>query len=147
MRISTQTKNAIRVLVYCARRRGEACRVPEIAEACGMTEFSAFKLMPVLVRAGFLDSIRGRGGGVRFDGDPQEVTLGSVIRATDPNFAGPDRQAEDGSFEALVDDATLAFTEVMDGHTVADLMDGPARDVKRNPSGNRPAECRPEDVH
>jgi Rrf2 family protein len=145
MRISTQTKNAISVLVHCARRPGEACRIADVARACGMTDFSAFKLISHLVRSGFLESIRGRGGGVRFTADPRSVTLGSVIRATDPNFSTPDQSPDAGSFEQLVDDAVIAFTEIMDGHTVADLMGDPDPVREGVSDGQRQAACRPDD--
>lgn len=129
MRISHQTKNAVKVLVFCAREPDKTFTVSEIASNCGITEYNAFKLVPILVRAEILMSIRGRNGGVRLARDADEISVGSVVRATEDRLsrhacvAGGRGVKDDMEFDDMVDDAMLAFVEILDQNTIADLMD------------------------
>ena len=119
MRLSKQTRDAVNTLVHLARSEGRLLSIPEIAEACSMTEATAFKLVPALVRAGLLTTERGRGGGVRLDRDPSEISVGEVVRAME-NLQGA---ADNGSsgLERLVDDAFEAFLEILDDNSIADM--------------------------
>ena len=133
MRLSHQTKNAVKVLVFCARNPDQTFTVSDIAANCGITEYNAFKLVPILVRAEILTSIRGRNGGIRLAREPDEISVGAVVRATEERLsrhAGDacGREGKDGrsgkndmGFDDMVDDAMLAFVEILDKNTIADL--------------------------
>ena len=130
MRLSQKTKNSVSVLVFLARSADRHSTVPEIAEGCEITEFNTFKLVPLLVRTGFLKTIRGRKGGVVLAKPAEEISVGAVVRATEDRFqeaypagsGGADREAI--TFDALVDDAFLAFVEILDRNTIAELAGG-----------------------
>ena len=119
MRLSKQTKDAVNTLVHLARSDGRLVSVPEIARACGMTEATAFKLVPLLVKANLLQTERGRGGGVRLQRDPAEISVGEVVRAVE----ALQRSTGDGPNDLgrLVDDAFEAFLEILDENTIADM--------------------------
>lgn len=123
MRLTQQTKNAVSILVHLARTPGRSPTVPEIAQACGITENNTFKLVPVLVRAGFLNTIRGRNGGVILARPADEIPVGEVVRATEGSLqsAGEQAASDTMTFEAMVDDAFLAFVEILDRSTIAEL--------------------------
>ena len=136
MRLSHQTKNAVKVLVFCARNPDQTFTVSDIAANCGITEYNAFKLVPILVRAEILTSIRGRNGGIRLAREPDEISVGAVVRATEERLSrhagdacgregkdGKDGKAgkNDMGFDDMVDDAMLAFVEILDKNTIADL--------------------------
>ena len=137
MRLSNQTHNAVKVLVYCARNAETTVTVPEIATACEITEFNVFKLVPLLVKAGLLKTIRGRGGGVRLNRNPREISIGAVVRATESVFRSGESLAEEAGEDAMadysnmVDGALIAFVEFLDQKSIADLVEaqpaGPAR--------------------
>ncbi len=133
MRLSHQTKNAVKVLVFCARNPDQTFTVSDIAANCGITEYNAFKLVPILVRAEILTSIRGRNGGIRLAREPDEISVGAVVRATEERLSrhageAGDRESKDDKagkndmeFDDMVDDAMLAFVEILDKNTIADL--------------------------
>ena len=130
MRLSQQTKNAVSVLVLLAKAADRSVTVPEIAESCGITEYNTFKLVPLLVRGGFAKTIRGRNGGVQLAQPAEDISVGSVVRAVEHKLlsAGAGDQSEpvdsEVSFEAMVDDALLAFVEILDQNTIAELARG-----------------------
>ncbi len=118
MRISKQTNDAVRVLVFLARSETELHAITDIAKACDVTKFNAFKLVPVLVKAGFLVTERGRGGGVKLALRPAEISVGAVVRELEVLH----RSAETaGVLDNMVDDAFEAFLQILDENTIADL--------------------------
>lgn len=131
MRLSNQTNNAVKVLVHCARAGGRILTVPEIAASCGITEFNVFKLVPLLVKAGLLETIRGRSGGVRLNQAPEDISLGAIVRATESVFRDPDQHngqagGETGTgadYTQMIDGAFLAFVEFLDQKSIAELAD------------------------
>ena len=45
------------------------------------------KVTQTLSQAGFVESLRGRGGGLRLGRPPASINLGAVVRATEDSFA------------------------------------------------------------
>ncbi len=135
MRISKQTKDAIRTLVFLTRSDQVLHAIPDIASAVTMTDATAFKLIPSLVRAGFLETERGRGGGVKLAVDPGDISVGNVVRALE-NIQGAGG-ADDQSviLDEMVGDAFSAFLDILDGNTIADLASGQRSDLDVQRSG------------
>jgi len=89
MRFSLTGKYAIQALVRLAQLGGGPVSVHELAAQERVPQPYLAKLVPLLVRAGILDSVRGRGGGISFATPPESVTLAQILRVTDgPDFLG-----------------------------------------------------------
>jgi len=78
MLYSLTTKYSVIALVELARGNGQM-RVKEIAEARGIPPYFLAKLVPPLVRAGILSSMRGKTGGISFARDPNQISLADVV--------------------------------------------------------------------
>ncbi|SKA32644.1 iron-responsive transcriptional regulator RirA [Consotaella salsifontis] len=88
MRLTRQTNYAIRILMYCAANtEGRLSRVGEIASAYAVSELFLFKILQPLVEAGFVETVRGRNGGIRLGRPADEITLKEVVQATEESFA------------------------------------------------------------
>lgn len=131
MRLTKQTNYAIRMLMYCAANDGNLSRIPEIARAYGVSELFLFKILQPLNKAGLVETVRGRNGGVRLPKPASDITLFDIVKVTEESFA----MAE--CFEAgevdcpLVDSCGLnsalrkalnAFFEVLQQYTIDDLV-------------------------
>jgi len=79
MLYSLTTKYSVIALVELARQNGQM-RVKEIAEARRIPQHFLAKLVPPLVRAGILTSMRGKTGGISFARAPSAVSLADVVR-------------------------------------------------------------------
>lgn len=87
-----ETEYALRGLVYIKlqnlkeRRPGTA----EIAKEIDAPQFYTAKILQRLVRAGFLESIKGKGGGFFFDPEKPDLQLVRLISATegDKSYSG-----------------------------------------------------------
>jgi Rrf2 family nitric oxide-sensitive transcriptional repressor len=127
MRLTKTTGHAIRILIDCAESDGERVKVASIAGRLGISQLNAFKIVHILSKAGFIEAMRGRNGGVKLALDPASIRIGTVVReieATEVGVAGTDgtiKRRVKSPINAIFDSALEAFIGVLDRHTVADL--------------------------
>ncbi|GGE61040.1 RrF2 family transcriptional regulator [Actibacterium pelagium] len=81
MRITMRTNIAMRALMFCAVNQGRIVRKSEIAEACNTSENHLAQVINQLSRLGFLDTLRGRGGGIKLNREPKDISVGNVFRS------------------------------------------------------------------
>jgi len=131
MRLTRQTNYAIRILMYCAANDTRLSRIPEIAAAYSVSELFLFKILQPLVENRLVETVRGRNGGVRLAKPAADITLFDVVRVTEENFAMAECFENDATDCPLVDSCALnaalrealgAFFEVLQSHTIADLV-------------------------
>jgi len=130
MRLTQQTSYSIRILLYCAANPGNNSRIKDIAATYSISELHLFKIMHVLVESGFIDTIRGRNGGIRLAKPANTISIGEVVRATESNFFLTDCFDTTNRDCPLVDscgvnkilaEALRAFFAVLDSYTIADV--------------------------
>ena len=133
MRLTVRTNLAMRTLMYCAVHRARTVRKSEIAVACNASEAHLGVVINHLGQAGFVETIRGRGGGIRLASPPEEVSVGAVFRVFEAGtpfaecFAGSDNHcpiAPACRLKGLLGRALEAFYAELDGTTLADLTAG-----------------------
>ncbi|NTS33919.1 iron-responsive transcriptional regulator RirA [Phyllobacterium sp. BT25] len=137
MRLTRQTNYAIRILMYCAANEGNLSRIGEIAQAYTVSELFLFKILQPLVENGFIETVRGRNGGVKLGKPAKDITLFDVVRVTEENFSMAECFDNDGADCPLIDSCGLnsalrkalnAFFEVLAQYTIEDIVD--KRDVR-----------------
>ncbi|WP_175869132.1 iron-responsive transcriptional regulator RirA [Bartonella gabonensis] len=87
MRLTKQTNYALRMLMYCADNQGSLSRVPEIAKTYAVSELFLFKILQPLVQAGFIQTVRGRNGGVKLAKPAEEISVADILKVTEDNFS------------------------------------------------------------
>ncbi len=130
MRLTKSTSHAIRILIDCARADDRLVKVAELSQRLQITQQNAFKIVNLLARAGLIEAMRGRNGGVRLARPARNIRIGDVVRATEVTHV----EIEDGSagrrprrdhgVNQILDDALGAFIDVLDQHTLADMAAG-----------------------
>ncbi|MFA5950971.1 MAG: Rrf2 family transcriptional regulator [Hyphomicrobium sp.] len=127
MRLSKTTNYAIRILLDCAAADGNLVKVAEISGRRDVTLQNTFKIVHLLSRAGFLQAMRGRHGGVRLARPAKEIRIGDVVRAIETMRLEVDDESgaavETGVLDQLFDTALDAFISVLDGHTLHDMAE------------------------
>jgi Rrf2 family nitric oxide-sensitive transcriptional repressor len=92
------------------------------------------KVVQTLTRAGLIDGLRGRGGGLRLAGPAASINLGAAVRATEDGFALVecfDRAsntclvAPACGLRGPLEEALQAFLGVLDRYSLADLIRNP----------------------
>lgn len=132
MKISTKGRYAVRVMFDLAlNNSGECIKVKEIAARQGISEKYLEQIIAVLNKAGYVRSVRGAQGGYRLTKDPEEYTVGMILRLTEGSLAPVaclDVNAEECDrtdtcetlevWQRLYD----AINDVVDNVTIADLV-------------------------
>jgi len=80
MRLTTRTNLAMRTLMYCAVNPGKTVRKADIAAACNASENHLAQVIHLLGVKGFLQTQRGRSGGLMLARPAAEITVGAVFR-------------------------------------------------------------------
>ena len=88
MHLTHWTDYSLRVLMYCAVHAGrqQPVTITEIAEAHGISRSHLTKIVVALSAQGWLETTRGRGGGLRLLRPAAEVRLGDVVRQTETDL-------------------------------------------------------------
>jgi Rrf2 family nitric oxide-sensitive transcriptional repressor len=124
MRLSRHTDYALRVLIHIATRPDRLVSIAEIARAYAISENHLMKVVNQLGRAGFVRTVRGRGGGITLGHPATEIMIGTVVRECEPDL----KLAECGSCIIAsacgmidpLDEALRAFLAVLDRYSIAD---------------------------
>jgi len=128
MQLTRFTDYALRVLLFVARRDGGVCTMREIADHYRISLEHLRKVVHKMSKLGYLNSSRGRGGGLRLGRDPARLRIGEVVLAMENDLSIIDCQAlncllQPGcSLKTALDRAGRAFIAALNEVTLADLL-------------------------
>lgn len=130
MRLTTFTDYALRVLMYAGASGERLATIEETARAYDISRAHLMKVVNILTKAGYLKGVRGRAGGFTLARAPQDINLGAVVRATEPDFALVECFASGNQcvvtgccrLPNVLNEALLAFAATLDRYTLADIM-------------------------
>lgn len=86
MRLTFHSDYSLRVLMYLATFPDRVATAERIASAYGISHHHIMKVVQRLSRAGFVETMRGRSGGIRLALPADQITVGAVLRATEEDF-------------------------------------------------------------
>ncbi|HEX2872219.1 MAG TPA: Rrf2 family transcriptional regulator [Polyangiaceae bacterium] len=86
MQLTQFSDYSLRVLLYLTARPERWVPLPEISRAYGVSHNHMAKVAQLLLERGYVESLRGRSGGLRLAKPPSQINVGSVVRATEPHF-------------------------------------------------------------
>lgn len=136
MQLTAYTDYALRVLMYLAVHDDRLATIAELASIYNISKNHLMKIVHQLGQEGFIETVRGRGGGLRLGQSPTRVVIGQVVRKMEPHFnvvecfdpatnRCPITRA--CQLSAVLAEARDAFLTVLDHYTLADLIqDKPA---------------------
>lgn len=132
MRFTRYTDYALRVLMYLGLKApGELATIREIGERYGISQNHLMKVVHRLGQEGYVETLRGRQGGLRLARDPAAINIGEVVRRCEDDLRlvecfDPATNscpiAPVCALPALLDEALAAFLAVLDRHSLADLL-------------------------
>jgi Rrf2 family nitric oxide-sensitive transcriptional repressor len=132
MRLTVYTDFSLRVLMYLAVRPERRPTISEIASTYGISKNHIMKVVHQLGVAGYIETVRGKNGGMRLARLPQDIVLGEVVRRTEPDMAlvpcfdpvnAPCVIGPACKLRHALQQARDAFLAVLDDYTVADLTE------------------------
>lgn len=87
MRLTTFSDYTMRVLIYLALNPDRLATINEIAESFDISESHLMKVVHQLGKQNLIESVRGKGGGIRLARPPSGIRLGEVLRASEGDSA------------------------------------------------------------
>ncbi len=146
MRLTQWTDYTLRVLMYCAasQNRDQPVTITEIAVNHGISRSHLTKIVQELAAKGWLETTRGRGGGMRLLKSTDAILLGDVVRATETDFAMVEcfdpaqnqcRMSPHCRLKGILSQATQRYLDVLDGVSLADLVPTSGTGLPTLPAG------------
>ena len=132
LRLTVYTDYSLRVLMYLgAREPGHLSTIQEIADAYNISKNHLMKVTYELGKLGYIETIRGRGGGIRLAMDPADIIIGQVVRQTEEDFHLVEcfdmennfcRLAPSCRLKGALHEALRAYLNVLDQYTLQDVL-------------------------
>lgn len=86
MRLTLHSDYSLRVLMYLAAFPDRLATAEQIAAAYDISHNHIMKVVQRLAHLGFVETLRGRNGGIRLALPPEEISVGAVVRGTEEDF-------------------------------------------------------------
>lgn len=131
MHLTQFSDYSLRVVLYLATHPGRLSSVDEISGDYRISRNHLAKVVQRLVELGVVESVRGRGGGLRLGKPAAELNVGWLVRKTEPHFDlvecfDPETNtcpiAPACGLKGALFQAQRAFLTVLDGYTLADFL-------------------------
>lgn len=131
MRLTVYTDYALRLLMYLAVKDDGLATISEVAASYGISKNHLMKVAHQLGLAGYVETVRGRSGGLRLAKPVADIRLGDVVRRTEPDMAlvqcfkpvdAPCAIRPCCVLRRALEKAGAAFVDVLDGYSLADLV-------------------------
>ena len=128
MQLTRLTDYGLRVLLFVGKQHDRVCTMREIARYHGLSQEHLRKVVHKLAILGYLNTSRGRNGGIMLGRDPAGIRIGDVVLALEADLSIVDCQAlgcvlQGGcSLKTALDDAKRAFIATLNDVTLADLL-------------------------
>lgn len=132
MQLKKYTDYALRVLIFTAMKpEDELANIKEISETFNISQHHLGKIVFELNKLAYIETIRGRNGGIRLAKSPEDMNVGTIVRLFENDFTilecfdketnhcviSPACQLKHALNKAL-----QAFLHVLDQYTIKDLV-------------------------
>lgn len=138
MKLTTFTDYCLRVLMYAGIHGERRVTIDEIALRYAISRNHLMKVVFRLGQLGYLETVRGKGGGFRLRRDPAEINLGALVRETEEDMQIVECFGERSAcaiepacrLKSTLGKALGAFLAVLDEVTLAELLE-PRQDLAK----------------
>ncbi len=137
MQITRFSDYALRVLIYLAAEPERASKIAQIAQRYDISRNHLMKVVHRLGALGYVETFRGKNGGIRLARAPQEINVGALLRETESGSAliecfGVDNRCVITPvcrLKHILAEALDCFYQCLAGYTLADLVQGETKNM------------------
>src|SRR5690554_5734963 len=130
MHITRYTDYSLRVLIYLAEQGDGLTTIQEIADSYEISKNHLMKVVHQLNKKGYIETIRGKKGGMRLHMAPNEINIGVLVRETEQDLSIVECFSSKNAckitpvcgLKAMFAEALKAFLETLDKYTLADVI-------------------------
>lgn len=131
MQLTRFTDYSLRVLIHLGNHPDGLATVSELATLHAVSRHHLTRVVYELGLRGYIETVRGKGGGFRLARPPETIRIGDVVRDMEPSFELAECFRPDGSrcvllpgcgLKGMLAEAGRVFLDSLDRHTLADLV-------------------------
>ena len=131
MQLTSYTDYSLRALLYLGTHQDRLVTISEISEYHGISRNHLVKVIHNLGKNGYIQTLRGKAGGVRLAHKPEEIILANVVRLTEPHMNIQECFSRETNTCPLIDRCKLTgvlyqarqgFMNVLDNKTLSDIL-------------------------
>lgn len=136
MRITSFTDYSLRVLIYLATvGEDHLATIQEIAESYHISRAHLMKVVHQLNKKGYIETIRGKHGGMRLHMAPKSINIGVLMREMETEMNLVECFSSDNrcvitpvcGLKGILNKALISFLETLDQYSLADVL-GPGQE-------------------
>ena len=129
MRLTRFTDYGLRTMIFLAvQKKNVRVTVQDIVDCYDLPRDHVTKVVHRLGILGYLETTRGKHGGIRFAMSPDQVNVGEFVRQVEPTLtpidceSPPCRLSSNCRLRSALSEASHAFVAVLQKYTLADLV-------------------------
>jgi Rrf2 family nitric oxide-sensitive transcriptional repressor len=130
MHITRYTDYSLRVLIYLATRENELATIQQIADSYDISRNHLMKVVHQLNKKGYIETVRGKKGGMRLRMEPTDINIGVLVRETEQDLSVVEclsgsnacRIPPVSGLKGMFSEAVGAFLKTLDQYTLADVI-------------------------
>lgn len=130
MRLTVFTDYGLRILLVLASRRDQLVTIAEVSRDFDISDAHLMKVTHALGKTGWIETIRGRGGGMRMAVDAAQLNLREIVSTLENDFElvecfSPQKRCVltgGCGVEKALGKALRAFYDELERHSLADLV-------------------------
>ncbi|CAH1079960.1 Rrf2 family transcriptional regulator [Candidatus Nitrotoga sp. 1052] len=131
MQFTHFTDYSLRTLIYLGALQSRLVTISEVAENYGISQSHLTKVVHQLANRGYIQTTRGKGGGMRLARLPQLINIGDVVRDMEENidlvecFNTKNQSCPllpACTLKSVLAEARKNFFDTLDRYTLADLL-------------------------
>ncbi len=129
MRLQTATRLALYAILELAGQTDQQLSRLDIAEKFDVSSHHLSKVMRELGKAGYVEAVRGVGGGYRFVGNAKRTTLLDIIKIFEPHPFGTEKRKEPGqetdvgrTLEMILDEINDTINSTLDTVSISTML-------------------------
>ena len=132
MTLSKFSDYAFRILILLGNNPDTTFTVDSISETLGLSNHHIKKIVYKLATEGYIDSSKGRNGGLRLGMKPCDINLGELLKITEDNLNIVECFSKDANIcnissscklKGIIGVALNSFMNVFHQYTLADVLD------------------------
>ena len=132
MKLTNYMDYSLRVLIFLATKNSnELVNIKDIADSYSISKNHLMKVIYELGKLGYVETIRGRNGGIRLGKVPELINIGEVIRNTEDDFNIVECFSGEKNncilspvcgLKHVLNKALSAYLDVLDQYTLQDII-------------------------
>ncbi|RBW48671.1 RrF2 family transcriptional regulator [Marinobacter sp. F3R11] len=130
MHITRYTDYSLRVLIYLSAQRDGLATIQEIADSYDISRNHLMKVVHQLNKKGYIETVRGKKGGMRLQMAPEDINVGVLVRETEQDLSIVECHSANNTckitsvcgLRPVFGEALQAFLSVLDKYTLQDVI-------------------------